>query len=144
MTILSIHSEMVEIAATYNKDVNNDSVGIKYILTKGEEWMEIDKITTKELQRTLKLAKKNSTQDFNERLGTIDYNKENISKFRNQCKNVFEIGNKANVNKIKIKIIQGMIQMERPKNWTMDNIMNYANEINRIEIYNAKKKGRQK
>ena len=61
-----------------------------------------------------------------------------------EYKNVFEIGNKANVNKIKIKIIQGMIQMERPKNWTMDNIMNYANEINRIEIYNAKKKGRQK
>jgi hypothetical protein len=33
-------------------------VGIKYILIKGDEWMEIDKITTKELQRTLKDAKK--------------------------------------------------------------------------------------
>ena len=33
-----------------------------------------------------------------------------------------------------------MIQIERPKNWIMDNIMKYANEINRIEIFNTKKK----
>ena len=56
-----------------------------------------------------------------------------------EYKNIFEIGNKANINKIKIRIIQGMIQIERPKNWTMDNIMKIANEINRIEIYNTKK-----
>jgi hypothetical protein len=49
---------MVEIAATYNENVNNDSEGLKYILIKGEEWREMDKITTKELQRTLKVAKK--------------------------------------------------------------------------------------
>jgi hypothetical protein len=55
-------------------------------------------------------------------------------------KDVFEIGNKASLNKIKIRIIQGMIQMERPKNWTMDNIIKLANEINRIEIFNTKKK----
>jgi hypothetical protein len=34
-----------------------------------------------------------------------------------------------------------MIQIERPKNWTMDNIMKLDNEINRIEIFNTKKKG---
>jgi hypothetical protein len=31
---------------------------MKYILTKEEEWIDLDKITTKELQRTLKVAKK--------------------------------------------------------------------------------------
>ena len=160
--------------------------------------------------------KKISAQDFNVRLGTIDYNKENISKFRNQCKNVklrhiyfrliskdfftmekmfkykmvnnnkctrcaevetyehllwecrevqqiwklfnefatytnqqdermlesenvFKIGNGAGINKTKIRIIQAMIQIERPRNWTMDNIMKVASEIKRIEIYNTKK-----
>jgi hypothetical protein len=58
MVIVNIQSEMVEMGSSYNENVNNDSVGIKYILIKGEEWMEIDKITTKELQRTLKAAKK--------------------------------------------------------------------------------------
>jgi hypothetical protein len=60
MVIVNIQSEMVEMAATYNENVNNDDVSLKYILIKGEEWMEISKITTKELQRTLKVAKKRS------------------------------------------------------------------------------------
>jgi hypothetical protein len=89
MIIVNIQSEMVELATTYNENINNDSVSLKYILLKGEEWMEINNITTKELQRTLKVAKNRiSNQDFNTKLETIDYKKENISKFRNQCKNV--------------------------------------------------------
>jgi hypothetical protein len=59
MIIVNIQSELVELAASYNEDVNDDSVGLKYILIKGNEWMEINKITTKELQRTLKVAKRN-------------------------------------------------------------------------------------
>jgi hypothetical protein len=65
MVIVNIQSEMVEMGSSYNENVNNDSVGIKYILIKGDEWMEIDKITTKELQRTLKVAK---NKDFYPRL----------------------------------------------------------------------------
>jgi hypothetical protein len=65
MVIVNIESEMVEIAANYNENVNNDTVGLKYIKTKGEEWKDLNKITTKELQRTLKVANnKISTQDF--------------------------------------------------------------------------------
>jgi hypothetical protein len=60
MVIVNIQSEMVEISANYNENINNDSVGLKYIITKGEEWIEIDSITTQELQRTLKMAKKRS------------------------------------------------------------------------------------
>ena len=58
MVIGNVQSELIEMATTFDENVNNDSVGTKYILLKGEEWMEIDKITTKELQRTLKAAKK--------------------------------------------------------------------------------------
>jgi hypothetical protein len=59
MVIVNIQSEMVKMASTYNENVNNDSVGLKYIKIQGEEWMEINKITTKELQRTLKVAQIN-------------------------------------------------------------------------------------
>ena len=57
-----------------------------------------------------------------------------------EYESVFKIGIKANLNKVKIRIIQGMIQMERPRNWTMDNIKNLTKEMYRIEIYNTKKK----
>jgi hypothetical protein len=73
MVIVNIQGGMVEIAANYNENVNNDSVGLNYILAKGEEWIGTNMITTKELQRTLKVANnKISIQDFNAKLGTID------------------------------------------------------------------------
>jgi hypothetical protein len=89
MVMVNIPSDMIEMAANYNENINDDSNDLKYIIIKGEEWMEIGKISTKELQRTLKVAlKKISDQDFNVKLGNIEYNKENIIKFRNQCGNV--------------------------------------------------------
>ena len=71
---------------------------------------------------------------FNEFTSHIDHQEDNVLVYEN----VFIIGNIANVNKIKIRIIQEMIQMERPINWTMDNIVRLANELQRIEIYNAR------
>jgi hypothetical protein len=59
--------------------LNNDSTGLIHILIKGEAWMEMDKVTIKELQSTLKIVqKKISNQEFNSTLGTIDYSKEYI------------------------------------------------------------------
>ena len=64
-------------------------LGLTHVLIKGEEWMEMGKVTTKLLQNTLKIAlNKVSSQDFNPKLGKTDYNKEFIGKWRNQCKNV--------------------------------------------------------
>ena len=57
-----------------------------------------------------------------------------------EYENVFKIGNIARVNKLKIRIIQGLIQIERPKNWTMKNIKDFDNDIKRIEKYNNNKK----
>ena len=217
MIIVNIQSEMVELATTYNEYINNDSVSLKYILLKGEEWREINNITTKDLQRTLKVAKNRiSNQDFNTKLGTIEYKKENISKFRDQCKNVklrhiyfrliskdfftmekmykykmvnnnkckrceevetykhliwecreaqkiwkafnefvahldlqeekimeydniFMIGEREVLSKVKIRVIQEMIQIERPVNWAIERIQKIANELRCMEIYNATK-----
>jgi hypothetical protein len=53
--------------------------------------------------------------------------------------NIFEIGNISVLTKVKIRIIQCMIQVERPKNWSLDNIVEIANGIKRIEKYNRLK-----
>ena len=206
---------MMEIAASYDEGVNEDSRGLTSMLLREEEWMEVGKVTTKLLQSTLKIAlNKVSSQDFNLKLGLTDYNKEFIGKFRNQCKNVklrhtyfrlihkdfftmekmlkykmvndnrckrcgevetyrhllwecreagriwrvyseymvgsaqtinevlcyedvFKIGDLGNVSKVKMKIIQEMIQVECPVNWTIENVKKVVNEIKNIELYNA-------
>jgi hypothetical protein len=60
MVVVNIESEMVEMASAYNENINNNLDCLKNIIIKGENWVDIDKITTKELQRTLKAAKKRS------------------------------------------------------------------------------------
>ncbi len=55
--------------------------------------------------------------------------------------NVFNIGNIGSVSKVKMRIVQGMIQIERPSGWTIERINKIANEIRFIELYNAKLKG---
>ena len=215
MVIVNFPIEMIEIAASYDENVNEDSLGLTNILIKGEMWKELDKVTTKELQSTLKVAlNKISNQDFNTRLGTIDYNKEFIGTFRRQCKNVklrhiyfrlvskdfftmekmfkykmvnsdkcrrcgevetyrhllwdcretkrvwqaynaylicirksnckvlsyddvFVIGDFGVVSKVKMKVVQEMIQIDRPVNWSIDNIFKIANELENIELYNS-------
>ena len=51
--------------------------------------------------------------------------------------NIFRIGNIGYISKVKIRVIQGMIQIERPVNWSIDNIKKLAKEIENIESYNA-------
>jgi hypothetical protein len=84
--IVNFVGEMMEIEASCDENVNDDSLSLTH------KWGNLDgnvKITTKELQSTPKFAiNKISNQDFNLRLGAINYNKDNISKFRNICKNV--------------------------------------------------------
>ena len=52
--------------------------------------------------------------------------------------NVFCVGSTGYISKVKMKIIQGMIQIERPKCWTIERIEELANEIKFIELYNTK------
>jgi hypothetical protein len=46
----------------------------------------------------------------------------------------FRFGNIGNVSKIKMKVIQGMIQIERPKGWTIERIKEIAYDIRNIYI----------
>ena len=51
---------------------------------------------------------------------------------------IFQIGEDSFINKIKLRVIQEMIQIERPKNWTKDNINKIAKDIKKIEMFNCK------
>jgi hypothetical protein len=47
--------------------------------------------------------------------------------------NIYNIGKSPSTSMKKIKLIQEMIQMERPKNWCKNNIEKIVNEIINIE-----------
>jgi hypothetical protein len=40
---------------------------------------------------------------------------------------------------VKIKLIQGMIQVQCPINWSLEKAIKFVNEIKWIEIYDAEK-----
>ena len=83
---------------------------------------------------------KNIWRLFNEYVTNINQNKEKVQDYDN----VFRVGNKGNVSKLKMKIIQRMIQIERPRYWTIERIYEIANEIGCKEVYNAKLMNKQK
>jgi hypothetical protein len=72
---------------------------------------------------------------FNELITKIDLQEE--EKIQNYD-NFYRIGEIGMLRKIKIKVLQGMIQIERPVNWSIVNIIKIVNEIKWMEIYNSK------
>jgi hypothetical protein len=86
MVIVSFPVELIEISASYNENVNKESMGLTNILIKGKIWKELDKVITKQLKIILKVTlKKVSSKDINTRLGTTNYKTEFIGKIRKQC-----------------------------------------------------------
>ena len=57
----------------------------------------------------------------------------------NEYQDIFNIDECAHVCKVKMKIIQEMIQIERPSGWNLDQINGLSNDIKRIELYNKLK-----
>jgi hypothetical protein len=51
MVIVNFPCEMIEIAASYNENVNVNSSGLAHILVKGEKWKKLHKVTNKEMQK---------------------------------------------------------------------------------------------
>jgi cephalosporin-C deacetylase-like acetyl esterase len=76
---------------------------------------------------------------FNEFATSLNQQEDRVLKYEN----IFQIGNKANMNKVKIKVIQGMIQVDPPVNWTRENIIKISNEIRCMELYNANRLNKQ-
>ena len=77
---------------------------------------------------------RNIWQLFNEFVTNINQNTEKVQDYDN----VFRIGNIGKISKVKMKIVQGMIQIERPICWTIEKINDIANGIRCMELYNTK------
>ena len=80
---------LVELASTFNENDNVEMNAGYIIMGKNKNWLDLNKITTKELQSILKInLGKISAQDHRAKLGIEEFNKENILKFRRKCKNI--------------------------------------------------------
>ena len=51
--------------------------------------------------------------------------------------NVFNIDKNRIISMIKVKVIQAMIQIERPRGWTMTRVKAIAIELKCLELYNS-------
>ena len=63
-----------------------------------------------------------------------------LTKSINEYQDIFYVDNCALVCKVKMKIIQEMLQIQRPIGWNLEQIYLISKEIARIEKYNEAKK----
>ena len=66
-------------------------------------------------------------------------NNSTVAKEVIEYQDIYIIDNCAHVCKVKMKIIQEMIQIVRPSGWNMDRMNLISNDIKRIELYNKNK-----
>ena len=55
---------------------------------------------------------------------------------------IFVIESTGLISKLKIRVIQEMIQIVRPSGWTIENIKNILDGLDQMEKYNARVAGR--
>ncbi len=72
---------------------------------------------------------------FNEFVTQLGLREEKIQDYDN----IFMIGETEVISKIKIRLIQEMIQIERPVNWSREKLLKLTNEMKNKEMYNATK-----
>ena len=65
-------------------------------------------------------------------------NNNQVSSQINEYKDIYSVEDCAHVCKVKIKIIQEMIQIERPSGWNIERINLISSNIKKIEMYNNK------
>ena len=204
-----------DIAKCFCEEINSDNQKVSYILIAPETRKEVNSITVKELQVTLKNAlKKIEVLNFVEKLDINNFEEENITRFRNHCKNpklrniyfrlihndffthvrmkkykmsesdecprcgtaettkhllwecshvkniwslfnglmkeincmqdcvnqyedIFKACYKQGTNIVKARVIQELIQISRPVNWTKERIIAIVEELLNIEKFNA-------
>ena len=118
-----------------NKDFFNGVKMKKYKMTENDECGRCGEQETIEHLLWECRYSKLAWDSFN----TVLANKEIKDSFIKSYKDVYSFNNLACVNTIKLKIINGLIQIERPKNMNVDNIIKIINDLKNIEKYIAKK-----
>jgi len=215
LIISTLPDSLVNISKCYNEDINTNNDELKYILIAPGIRKDVNSITVKELQVTLKTAlKKTEILNVKNKLGIGNFDEENITKLRSNCKNpklrniyfrmihndfythermkrfrmistdkcprcgevettehllwkcvhvqniwnlfnqvmnhihnsresvllyenVFKTCDTADICLVKMRIIQSLIQIERPVNWNRGNIVDIIKNLMNTEKYNA-------
>jgi ribosomal protein L32 len=215
LIISTLPDSLVKISKCYNEDINTNNDELKYILIAPGIRKDVNSITVKELQVTLKTAlKKTEILNVKNKLGIGNFDEENITKLRSNCKNpklrniyfrmihndfythermkrfrmistdkcprcgevettehllwkcvhvqniwnlfnqvmnhihnsqesvllyenVFKTCDTAAICLVKMRIIQSLIQIERPVNWNRGNIVDIIKNLMNTEKYNA-------
>jgi exonuclease III len=70
---------------------------------------------------------------FNGYLNSINFCQSDVNKYED----IFNIDKNKIISIVKIRVIQAMIQIERPKNWNIETVRKIALELKRMEIYNS-------
>ena len=218
MVIQAFPIQLSDLASSFDDDTQTNNEDKIFIMGEKGNWLDLQKVTTKEMQELLKVVlNKVSSQNQEVKLGIGSFEKEDIMKFRHKCKNtklrhiffrlisgdifskermckfgmidsnrcercgqvettrhllwdcvesskiwklfndwlenklslsnrmneyshVYMVDNDSHVCKVKMKIIQEMIQIIRPSNWNIDKIEHLSMEIIRIERYNKLKR----
>jgi hypothetical protein len=211
--ITSFPKTLVNISKCYNEDINSDNENMKYMLIAPRTRKNLNSITVKELQVTLKNAlKRIDILDVKNKLGIDNFDEENITKFRSNCRNpklrniyfrlihndfftrvrmkkyrmtvtdecprcgmtetskhllwecahvkniwslfnnlmtqidqegvnnyheVFQTCELPAISIVKVKIIQALIQIERPMNWNNEKLLDTIKDLISVEHYNA-------
>ena len=73
-------------------------------------------------------------ESYNEYLQKIDYAQSKIQNYEE----IYITQDISALSTVKMKIIQEMIQIQRPMGWSMDNVEKIAKEMKNIELYNSK------
>jgi hypothetical protein len=211
--ISNFPKRLIEISNMFNENINTNSETLNFLMVDSNKWMKVESLTVKQLQQTLNRAmNKIEDSNFDAKIGTVNFEEENINTFRSLCKNpklrniyfrlihndfytharmkkynmkptdkcprcdiredtkhllwecthaknIWSLYNtlmrntnaKENISyediftpgktyancMIKIKLIQEMIQIERPINWNMENIISIITSLQKIEQHNA-------
>jgi hypothetical protein len=215
IVINSFPKHLINIAKCYNEDINCDDERLEYMLLKPHNRTLLTTVTTKDLQVTLKIAlNRIESLNFDEKLGTVNFDPANINNFRGNCRNsklrniyfrlihndffthsrmfrykmtsndkcprcgeiestmhllwecdhvkhiwslynelvqsvgvqqdkilkyddVYSATTSGVVNLVKIRVIQELIQIDRPRNWTRSHINKIVVDLINTEKYNA-------
>ena len=215
MIMSTFPPKLIEISKCHIEGLNETSEDVKYLMIERSQRMNINSVTVKDLQNTLKVVlRKTEELDVKEKLGIVNFEENSILDFRKKCRNaklrniyfrlihndffthvkmkrnkmtdtdtcprcgeretlkhliwecsdayriwnhfnqivkdineeqdsvnhyedIFQTCRNAGNNMVKIRIIQAMIQIVRPTNWSRGSVVELIKEIINKEKYNS-------
>jgi hypothetical protein len=215
MIMSTFPPKLIEISKCYIEGLNETSEDVKYLMIERSQRMNINSVTVKDLQNTLKVVlRKTEELDVKEKLGIVNFEENSILDFRKKCRSaklrniyfrlihndffthvkmkrnkmtdtdtcprcgeretlkhliwecsdayriwnhfnqivkdineeqdsvnhyedIFQTCRNAGNNMVKIRIIQAMIQIVRPTNWSRGSVVELIKEIINKEKYNS-------